>query len=195
MPAPLKCPQCGASEANLLQDNIYQCKFCGSIYEYGDVKPVFETTTRTQKPITYNTEQTQEAARKIAKSVFMVFVIGMIGIAASVFFTVKNKVSTITSSTSTTPKPLYKNPNESFSSFAVVNTDKGPQVWTVSRRNSDGLKTVDYFLNVVDVKKNEIIESLQIGNTITWEQSLKDGFRMNQLKPMGKICWLIYGEK
>jgi hypothetical protein len=194
MPAPLKCPQCGASEANLLQDNIYQCKFCGSIYEYGDVKPVFETTTHTQKPITYNTEQTGEAARKIVRSVFIVFAIGIIGIAASVFFSVKSKISSVTSS-STASKPLYKNPNESFSSFAVVKTDKGPKVWTVSRRNSDGLKTVDYFLNVVDVKKNEIIESLQIGNTITWEQSLKDGFRMNQLKPMGKICWLIYGEK
>lgn len=42
MPKPIKCPQCGASEANLLQNDIYQCKFCGSIYEFGDVKDDFE---------------------------------------------------------------------------------------------------------------------------------------------------------
>ncbi|MBK9794330.1 MAG: hypothetical protein IPP60_14855 [Sphingobacteriales bacterium] len=40
-----------------------------------------------------------------------------------------------------------------------------------------------------------MIASQPIGKTITWEQSLKDAYRMEGLKPMGNICWLIYGEQ
>lgn len=202
MSVPLKCPQCGASEANLLQDTIYQCKFCGSIYEYGDVKPVFENTAKMQKPLTHDdtrtyneTQRTPEFAGKVIKSISISILIAFAAIGTAVYTILKKHAAPKTISTITsTSKDLYSDKNETNNSFAVVNTDNGPQVWTVSRRNSEGLKEVSYFLNQVDIKENKIITSTPIKSTITWQQSLKDEYRMNQLKPMGKICWLIYGE-
>ena len=191
MSQPLKCPQCGASEANLLQDNIYQCKFCGSIYEYGDVKPVFETTVRPQKPISFDDKKLQEIPSKIIRFVIISFALMIIGFAATVIISVLHKTKT----SSSVPAKLYKDNNETNSSFTLVNTKEGPQVWTISRRNSDGLKEVSYFLNKIDAKENKLLASQPIGNTITWEQSLKDAYRMEGLKPMGNICWLIYGEQ
>lgn len=191
MSQPLKCPQCGASEANLLQDNIYQCKFCGSIYEYGDVKPVFETTVRPQKPISFDDKKLQEIPSKIIRFVIISFALMIIGFAATVIISVLHKTKT----SSSVPAKLYKDNNETNSSFTLVNTKDGPQVWTISRRNSDGLKEVSYFLNKIDAKENKLLASQPIGNTITWEQSLKDAYRMEGLKPMGNICWLIYGEQ
>ncbi len=191
MSQPLKCPQCGASEANLLQDNIYQCKFCGSIYEYGDVKPVFETTVRPEKPISFDDKKLQEIPSKIIRFVIIGFALMIIGFAATIIISVLHKTKT----SSSVPAKLYKDNNETNSSFTLVNTKEGPQVWTISRRNSDGLKEVSYFLNKIDAKENELLASQPIGNTITWEQSLKDAYRMEGLKPMGNICWLIYGEQ
>lgn len=191
MSQPLKCPQCGASEANLLQDNIYQCKFCGSIYEYADAKPVFNTIPKSESPASLDTETFRQLPSKIIRSVIIGVALMIFGIAVSVFFSAKNKIK----NTPTTSAKLYSSDNETNSSFTVVNTDKGPRVWTVSRKNSDGLKEVSYFLNQVDATENKIISSTPIGNTITWEQSLQDAYRMEQLKPVGKICWLIYGEK
>lgn len=191
MSQPLKCQQCGASEANLLQDNIYQCKFCGSIYEYGDVKPVFETTVRPQKPISFDDKKLQEIPSKIIRFVIISFALMIIGFAATVIISVLHKTKT----SSSVPAKLYKDNNETNSSFTLVNTKEGPQVWTISRRNSDGLKEVSYFLNKIDAKENKLLASQPIGNTITWEQSLKDAYRMEGLKPMGNICWLIYGEQ
>ena len=191
MSQPLKCPQCGASEANLLQDNIYQCKFCGSIYEYGDVKPVFETTVRSEKPISFDDKKLQENPSRIIRFVIISFALMIIGFAATVIISVLHKTKT----SSSVPAKLYKDNNETNSSFTLVNTKEGPQVWTISRRNSDGLKEVSYFLNKIDAKENKLLASQPIGNTITWEQSLKDAYRMEGLKPMGNICWLIYGEQ
>lgn len=191
MSQPLKCPQCGASEANLLQDNIYQCKFCGSIYEYGDVKPVFETTVRPEKPISFDDKKLQEIPSKIIRFVIISFALMIIGFAATVIISVLHKTKT----SSSVSAKLYKDNNETNSSFTLVNTKEGPQVWTISRRNSDGLKEVSYFLNKIDAKENKLLASQPIGNTITWEQSLKDAYRMEGLKPMGNICWLIYGEQ
>ena len=191
MSQPLKCPQCGASEANLLQDNIYQCKFCGSIYEYGDVKPVFETTVRPEKPISFDDKKLQEIPSKIIRFVIIGFALMIFGFAATVIISVLQKTKT----SSSVPAKLYKDNNETNSSFTLVNTKEGPQVWTISRRNSDGLKEVSYFLNKIDAKENKLLASQPIGNTITWEQSLKDAYRMEGLKPMGNICWLIYGEQ
>lgn len=191
MSQPLKCPQCGASEANLLQDNIYQCKFCGSIYEYGDVKPVFETTVRPEKPISFDDKKLQENPSRIIRFVIISFALMIIGFAATVIISVLHKTKT----SSSVPAKLYKDNNETNSSFTLVNTKEGPQVWTISRRNSDGLKEVSYFLNKIDAKENKLLASQPIGNTITWEQSLKDAYRMEGLKPMGNICWLIYGEQ
>ena len=191
MSQPLKCPQCGASEANLLQDNIYQCKFCGSIYEYGDVKPVFETTVRPEKPISFDDKKLQENPSRIIRFVIISFALMIIGFAATVIISVLHKTKT----SSSVPAKLYKDNNETNSSFTLVNTKEGPQVWIISRRNSDGLKEVSYFLNKIDAKENKLLASQPIGNTITWEQSLKDAYRMEGLKPMGNICWLIYGEQ
>ncbi|MBK9794329.1 MAG: hypothetical protein IPP60_14850 [Sphingobacteriales bacterium] len=91
MSQPLKCPQCGASEANLLQDNIYQCKFCGSIYEYGDVKPVFETTVRPQKPISFDDKKLQEIPSKIIRFVIIGFALMIFGFAATIIISVLTK--------------------------------------------------------------------------------------------------------
>ena len=191
MPKPLKCPQCGASDANLLQDSIYQCKFCGSIYEYGQAKPVYQKTPTSQRPFQSEQKTINESTSNIIRIVIITFAIMVIGTVASIFFTVKGKLK----HSASTSKHLYKDYNEVSNGFTVVNTKNGPEVWTISRRNSDGLKEVSYFLNRVDVKENKIIATQQLGNTITWEQSFKDPYKMGQLKPIDSICWLIFGDK
>ena len=153
MPKPLKCPQCGASDANLLQDSIYQCKFCGSIYEYGQAKPVYQKTPTSQRPFQSEQKTINESTSNIIRIVIITFAIMVIGTAASIFFTVKGNLK----HSASTSKHLYKDYNEVSNGFTVVNTKNGPEVWTISRRNSDGLKEVSYFLNRVDVKENKII--------------------------------------
>jgi hypothetical protein len=191
MPKPLKCPQCGASDANLLQDSIYQCKFCGSIYEYGQAKPVYQKTPTSQRPFQSEQKTINESTSNIIRIVIITFAIMVIGTAASIFFTVKGKLK----HSASTSKHLYKDYNEVSNGFTVVNTKNGPEVWTISRKTTDGLKEVTYFLNSVDVKNYKVKSSLQLGNTITWEQSFKDPYKMGQLKPIDSICWLIFGDK
>jgi rubredoxin len=154
MPKPLKCPQCGASDANLLQDSIYQCKFCGSIYEYGQAKPVYQKTPTSQRPFQSEQKTINESTSNIIRIVIITFAIMVIGTAASIFFTVKGKLK----HSASTSKHLYKDYNEVSNGFTVVNTKNGPEVWTISRRNSDGLKEVSYFLNRVDVKENKLLQ-------------------------------------
>ncbi len=193
MSSPLKCPQCGASEASLLQDNIYQCKFCGSIYEYGDVKqeidqPILATA--------FDEKRFQGLPSKILRFIFFGIALSIFGVAAFVIFSIKsNMKSTSVFKSTTTPTKLYADNNETNSSFTVVKTKDGPQVWTVSRKNSDGLKDVSYALNKIDVKENNVSASYPIGKTITWEQSFKEEYRIGQLKQMGNVCWLTYGDK
>ncbi len=191
MPKPLKCPQCGASDANLLQDAIYQCKFCGSIYEYGEAKPVYQKTPTAERPYSAEKKSSSEVPSRIIRMVILTVAIMVISTAASIFFTVKSKFKT----SAAAPKTLYKDYNETTGSFSVVNTKNGPEVWTISRKNTDGLKEVSYFLNKVDVIENAITASQQIDTTITWEQSFKDPYKMGQLKPIDSICWLIFGDK
>ncbi len=191
----MKCTKCGASDATLLQDDIYQCKSCGSIYE-SDTGLPFESTTSTTttdtttKPTSFEEAKLLQFLSKIFMPIFVGIVLVIVGIVASIFY--KGKSNTFfTNST----KSIYANSNETNFNFTVVNTKNGPEVWTVSRRNSEGLKEVNYFLNQVNVTKNTIDKSIPIDSTITWEQSLKDSYRMGKLKQIGTICWLIYGNK
>lgn len=195
MAKPLKCPQCGASEANLLQDNIYQCKFCGSIYELGNTFSVFEKSTTDSKiPNTLDTPAT-DIARRIARIIFISVAIGIIGIIASVVLTIKKSKFKITGVSTSAQKKIYQTNNESTYFFTAVQTDDGPQIWTVSRINTDGLKEVKYNLNRLDVMENKILQSIPIGQTITWKQSTEDAYRMQQPKTFAKVCFIVYGEQ
>ncbi|MDB5228640.1 MAG: peptide transporter [Bacteroidota bacterium] len=187
MSRPLQCPHCGASEANLLQDNLYQCKSCGTIYEYGEK----DEPVSALKPQEFKEENLPQAQKKITASIVLGIALLIIGFAAAVFFSGKIK----TKSSSSINKTLFKNSNETNSSFTVVNAEKGPQVWTLSRRNSDGLTEVSYFLNRVDALKNKVISSLQIGNTITWKQSFEDAYKIGALKAIGNICYVTNGNQ
>ena len=187
----IKCPQCGASDPNLLQDNLYQCKFCSSIYEDGDkskVQPQIEINI----PKMLDGFGTKKLVSKIIRFAVVMFLIPVVIFIAAVFFTSKNQLSKFTGQTSTR---LFKDYSESSRCFTVVNANIGPEVWVVSKWNSDGLKEVSYKLNKVDPEKNKVITSSEIGKKITWNQSLTDDYRMNDLYQMGKICWLIYGNK
>lgn len=187
MSRPLQCPQCGATEANLLQDNIYQCKTCGTIYEYGE-KP---EPTPAINPEVFDKEILPDVRKKVTSTIAVGIAMLLIGFGVAVFFA--GKIKTQTSSSST--KTLFKNSNETNSSFTVVNADAGPQVWTISRRNSDGLTEVSYFLNRVDPKENKVESSQQIGNTITWKQSFEDAYKMGSIKAIGNVCYVINGNQ
>src|SRR5258706_8723016 len=108
MPRPLQCPKCGATEATLLQDNIYQCKTCGAIYDYDSINPEPEAMVQ---PTAFETKTIQQVPGKVMRSVVFGIALVVIGFAAAIFFSVRSaKDKSKTSAPVSTQ--LFSNPNE-----------------------------------------------------------------------------------
>lgn len=196
MPKPIKCPQCGASEANLLQNDIYQCKFCGSIYEFGDVKDDFDKSIFKHKPSKQDIPSTTSTntSSTITQIILWAFLFFLISIGISLYFTlrVKNKPFAL-SSFKTERSSFYDNNNESTNYFTFVTTNSGAKVWTISRVNANDLSTVNYYINELNLAEKKVEKSFQLGKTISWKQSNDDAYRISFFQAIGDTCWLIYG--
>lgn len=197
MTKPLSCPQCGASDANLLQDNLYQCKFCGSVYEFGNAKSdTKDKANKNYQTIVIDSTSVGKTSRKIITPFLFILAGISISISLTIYFVSNNALKKFKSDTSyISSKGLYNSLNESTYSFAAVNTKKEPQVWTISKIISERNTKVEYFLNQVDVNQRKVIKSKIISHPITFTKSIEDAYRMNQPKPIGNICWIIYGEQ
>jgi hypothetical protein len=184
MSKPLQCPQCGASDCTLIEDNRYHCNFCGSIFIYGNANkfqqqeiPVYEAYNNT------GTQKTPASGNKITGCFIGLVIMLVAGIAVFI------------SKSHSSGSAIFKKGYSEFNSdFVVVNTDKGAQVWTASTRNMDGSDEEKYFLNQLNPAKKEPLNAILIGSVTSTISTEKEANKIKHLKYFGNTCYAIIGD-
>ncbi len=186
---PFQCPQCGASECTLIEDNRFHCNFCGSIFIYGNA------TKFQQEEIPVNTayegNELQDLPKKAAKKVGCAGVALMIFFAAVAVFIFKGTKTNATGDDSSISKKDYTEYN---SQFTIVKTEKGTQIWTASTRTMNESKEESYYLNQLNPTEKKAFNSILLGKVTAENSSEKDAYKVSELKCFGNVCYATVGE-
>lgn len=187
MSKPLQCPQCGANECTLIEDNRYHCNFCGSIFISGD-------STRFQQekiPVkqNYEGEILESIPKKAARLIGCSTIISMAVFAAVAMFIVRNTITKNAGSTSI----FEKNYSESNSQFTVVNTESGTQIWTASMRDMNNSKEESYYLNQRHPKEEKPFNSILLGTVTSGISDEQAIYKVSNLQCIGAVCYAIVG--
>lgn len=198
MAKPIECPNCGGNNPVKLSGNEYKCGYCDSEFYINTGKqrstPIegmqeerpFE---KYKKMIQAGTYDPLKTAKKIRIFVF-VFVFLMIGIGLTISIITMNNVNNqITQITSGIPQEDgWQAPT--VNRFYVFEGSKGPVIWSVIQQTRQGLDSARYYISLTDPVKNKEIATLQILETMTWDESFHFSDMWGEIEVYGDTVWI-----
>jgi DNA-directed RNA polymerase subunit RPC12/RpoP len=176
----IKCPNCGASNADKKSETEYVCNYCESQFVIGQKKSQTTVDDALRQMHRVYSQQKTVASPKSVRLVVLMIVISVFGVGIGIFVSVYNAInSSIESGPGTIAEDDYYNaasPNK----FYVFTGDKGPVVWFLMNQSSKKLDSSKYSLQLVDPKKNELIKQKHF-ITMTWQESFNFGNYLSEM--------------
>lgn len=166
----IKCPSCGASNADKKSETEYICNFCESQFVIGQKKSQTTVDDALRQMRQVYSQSKTIASPKSVRLVVLMIVISVMGVGIGIFVSVYNAVNNaIESGPGTIAENEYYNaatPNK----FYVFTGDKGPVIWMLMNQSSKKLDSSKYTMQLVNPKKNELIKEKHF-ITMTWQES------------------------
>jgi hypothetical protein len=185
MPELIKCPSCGASNADKKSEFDYICNFCESHFTVGqkqkqnsidDILNQF----RQAKHSTNYTSTTPQDGVKAMRMVSIVIFIAFLGVGLGIYFFVRNTVnSAIESIPGQVAEDEYWNVGSS-NKFYIFTGEKGPMCWILINQSSKRLDSSKYTIHLVDPIKNRLIKEKHF-ITMTWKESFNFGNYLSEM--------------
>jgi hypothetical protein len=179
----IKCPSCGASDYEKIDETHYRCNFCESSFileekkkqtDINEFLKQFGRQTATQRPAAASAVGSAKGARSIVFAVSMVIAALGIGIAVFVNSTVNEALE---SAPGKMPEDSYWQQG-SVQNFNVFEGSKGPVFWVMIQQSSKKLDSAKYTIQIIDPKKDKIIFESEYMR-MTWNEGFNFRNYMN----------------
>lgn len=170
----IKCPSCGASNADKKSETEYVCNFCESQFVIGQKKTSTTVDDALRQMRHVYSQQNVTTSPKSVRLVVLMIVISVMAVSIGIFVSVYNSVNNaIESGPGAIAEDEYYNA-ATTNKFYIFEGNKGPVVWMMMNQSSKKLDSAKYTIQLVNPIKNDLIMEKHF-ITMTWQEGFNFG--------------------
>lgn len=176
----IKCPNCGASDAEKKSETEYICNYCESQFTIGKSHKTTSIDDILNQLHQVRSRNVSSPTVKPARMIGLMIAISVMGVIIAVSVFLANSGNTIMeNSPGKMAADDYWNEGSAHK-FYIFEGDKGAMCWILINQSSKHLDSAKYTLQLVDPAKNKLVKE-QHYLTMTWNESFNFGNYLSEM--------------